>query len=274
MTCGSRTKLGHYPWLAALREPSRFGYIGGDRRGDRDVRYKSLFVTGTDTGIGKTMVCAGIAASLHRRGLRVGVLKPAETGCAPGDGGPSPADAVRLRFFSGCGAPLDAICPYALREPLAPLIAAEREALRIDPDRLVACHETMARAHDITLIEGAGGLLVPLTSSLTFADLAQRLDAPLLVVVGSRLGAINHAMLTIRYAQRVGLRVLGYVVNFFHAVGDHAAESNVAVLGRLLGPALGVVPYLGEVSTTEEGRRQLAERFETRVRLDALLVSC
>lgn len=238
------------------------------------MRFESVFVTGTDTGVGKTMVSAGIAAGLRQRGWRVGVFKPAETGCAPADGGLSPTDAVRLQFFSGCGAHLDTICPYALREPLAPWVAAEREAVRIAPERLVACHETLARTHDITLIEGAGGLLVPLTSSLTFADLAQRLDVPVLVVVGSRLGAINHALLTIRYAERIGLRVLGYVVNFFQAASDHAAESNVTVLERLLGPALGVVPYLGEVGATEDARRQLAERFERCVRLDALLVPC
>ena len=238
------------------------------------MRFKSIFVTGTDTGVGKTMVAAGIAAGLRQRGLRVGVYKPAETGCAPEGGGRSPADAVRLQFFSGCRAGLDTICPYALREPLAPLVAAEREAVRIDPERLVACYEGIAWAHDITLIEGAGGLLVPLTSSLTFADLAQRLDVPVLVVVGSRLGAINHALLTIRYAERNGLCVLGYVVNFFQAESDQAAQSNVDVLERFLGPALGVVPYLGEVSATEDARRQLAERFETCVRLDALLVPC
>lgn len=239
------------------------------------MRFKSIFVTGTDTGVGKTTVSAGIAASLSQRGWRVGVYKPAETGCAPdASGGRSAADAVRLQFFSACSADLDTICPYALREPLAPLVAAEREAVRIDPGRLAACYDAIARGHDITLIEGAGGLLVPLTPSVTFADFAKRLDVPVLVVVGSRLGAINHAMLTVRYAESIGLRVLGYVVNFFQADSDQAAQSNVDVLARLLGPALGVVPYLGEVSATEDARRQLAEVFSTRVRLDDLLVPC
>jgi len=267
--------------LAKFRRPApplcerrRMGYTSTTRSRNRVVRYKSVLVTGTDTGVGKTLVSAGIAAALHRRGLRIGVYKPAETGCVPGGSHRTPADADRLQFFSGCGERLDTICPYALRDPLAPLLAAEREGVCIEPERLVAIYETIARTHDITLIEGAGGLLVPLTASLTFADLAQRLDVPVLVVVGSRLGAINHALLTIRYAERIGLRVLGYVVNFFQAARDEAAESNVAVLERLLGPALGVVPYLGEVTATKEARCKLADAFEAHVRLGALLLPC
>jgi dethiobiotin synthetase len=239
------------------------------------VRFKSIFVTGTDTGVGKTTVSAGIAASLSQRGWRVGVYKPVETGCESDPiRGRSASDALRLQFFSGCAADLSTICSYALREPLAPLVAAEREAVSIDIDRLARCYEAIALEHDVTLIEGAGGLLVPLTASLTFADLAKRLDVPVLVVVGSRLGAINHALLTVRYAERIGLRVLGYVVNFFRAESDDAARSNVNVLTRLLGPALGVVPYLGEISASDETRRQLAEVFSARVRLDDLLVPC
>ena len=113
---------------------------------------------------------------------------------------------------------------------------------------------------------------MPITAEATYADFAKSLGAPALVVVGSRLGAINHALLTIRYAEAIGLRILGYVVNFLRAESDEAARSNVEVLARLAGPALGVVPYLGEISATESVRQRLADSFAANVRLDDLLV--
>jgi dethiobiotin synthetase len=237
------------------------------------LRFKSIFVTGTDTGIGKTTVSAGIAVALRARGQSVGVCKPVETGCRLGAGGKLvPADASVLQFFSDCRSDLQAICPYRFRQPLAPLVAAEREGVSIDLERLVRCCESVAAVHDLTLIEGAGGLLVPITAEATYADFAKRISAAVVVVVGSRLGAINHALLTIRYAELIGLHVLGYVVNFLGPESDEASRSNVEVLNRLAGPALGIVPYLGEISATESVRRRLADSFAVNVRLDALFV--
>ncbi len=231
---------------------------------------KSILITGTDTAVGKTTVACGLAASLSLRGRKVGVFKPAETGCEPGpDGRLQPADAARLLYFSDCRHDLETVCPYKFREPLAPLVAAQREGVDIDFDRLGRCHRQIASAHDITLIEGAGGLLVPITPTATFADLAAHLNVPLVVVVASRLGAINHALLTVRYAQAVGLRILGYVINFVSASSDRAAETNVQVLSDWLGPPLGVVPYLGEIEITQAARRHLAEVFSARLRLEA-----
>jgi dethiobiotin synthetase len=237
------------------------------------LRFKSIFVTGTDTGVGKTTVSAGIAVALRARGWSVGVSKPLETGCPVGAGGQLvPADASILKFFSGCGCELKTICPYALRQPLAPLVAAERERVGIDLECLFRCCESVASVHDLTLIEGAGGLLVPITVEATYADFAKSLAAPVLVVVGSRLGAINHALLTIRCAEAMGLHILGYVVNFLRPESDEAARSNVEVLARLAGPALGVVPYLGQISATESVRQRLADIFAVNVRLDDLLI--
>jgi dethiobiotin synthetase len=237
------------------------------------LQFNSILITGTDTGVGKTTVTCGIAAALRRRGYQVGVFKPAETGCQPAaDGTLQPADAVRLRFFSDCQLELPAICPYVLREPLAPSVAAQRDGRRIELEQLVRCHDTIASRHDVTLIEGAGGLLVPLTPTVTFADLAARLRVPVLVVVGSRLGAINHSLLTMRYARFVGLQVLGYVINFLSTDSDLAAETNVRVLADWLGPPLGVVPHLGEIVETAEERDRFAELFSARLRIEPLLL--
>jgi len=218
-------------------------------------------------------VACGIAAALRQRGYDVGVFKPAETGCPPAaDGTMRPADAARLKFFAECRLDLSAICPYSFLEPLAPSVAADREGKPIDVERLVRCHDAVASRHDITLIEGAGGLLVPITPTLTFADLAARMQVPIVVVVGSRLGAINHALLTMRYARFVRLEVLGYVVNLLASQSDLATETNSAVLADWLGAPLGVVPHLGEVTETPAERHRFAELFSARLQIDALLV--
>lgn len=141
-------------------------------------------------------------------------------------------------------------------------------------EQLVTAHAAVAATHDVTFVEGAGGLLVPIASGVTFADLALRLDALVMVVVGSKLGAINHALLTMRYAQSLGLRVLGYVINFLTAEPDLAARTNVDVLTEWCGPPLGVVPHLGAVTLTAECRQRLAEAALTHIRLDKLLVAC
>ncbi|HUI26565.1 MAG TPA: dethiobiotin synthase [Candidatus Kryptonia bacterium] len=231
-----------------------------------------LFITGTDTGIGKTTVAAGLAAAIARRGHRVGVLKPAETGCErAADGQLIAADARRLAFFAGCEANPQTVCPYRFREPLAPRVAAEREGRTIDPSTIAAVCRRLASSHDIVLIEGAGGLLVPLAGAFTFADLCARLNANLLVVVGNKLGAINHALLTVRHAERAGLRLAGYVINTLAPQSDLAAETNVALLHDLLGPSLGIIPWLGPVSEIESERTRLAESFADRIDLDRLL---
>ena len=238
------------------------------------MKLRSLFITGTDTGVGKTTVACCLAASLRRRGMRIGVLKPAETGCAAdATGGRIPADAQRLAFFAASDRSLAETCPYALNDPLAPMVAADRDGVRIELQKIVAAHEALVESHDITLVEGAGGLLVPLTHSLTFADLALRLRLPLLLVVGNRLGAISHALLTVRAARAQGLEVLGYIVNALDSVSDLATETNAAVLAEWLGPALGNLPHLGTIETTDEERNRLARAGEASIHIDALLKS-
>ena len=238
------------------------------------MSFNSIFVTGTDTGVGKTTVTCGIAAALRKQGVRVGVFKPAETGCSPGaDGVLVPDDAQRLKFFSDCRLDLRTLCPYALSEPLAPAVAAKRAGLTISLDGVTQFYQTVAAAHDLTLIEGAGGLLVPLTPQLTFADLVARLNVPLLVVVASRLGAINHALLTVRYARSIGLRVLGYVVNLLSEAADLATQTNVATLAEWLGPPIGVIPYLGNVRATDADRSRLAQVFGAQLAIDQLLTT-
>lgn len=226
------------------------------------LKPESILITGTDTGVGKTFVTCGLAAALAARGLRVGVFKPVETGCPDdGTGLRRPQDAGLLRFFSGCQEDLRTICPIALREPLAPLVAARHEAIEIRVADIVEAYERISAAHDITLVEGAGGLLVPIAPGLDYAGLAARLESPVIVVVASRLGAINHALLTVRHARTLGLEILGYIVNFLSPATDVAADTNVGVLRELLGPPLGVVRFMGQLEPTAEMRERVGRGF-------------
>ena len=227
-------------------------------------------ITGTDTGIGKTTAASVLAATLRRRGRDVGVMKPAETGCpTDAEGRPQPADALQLRWFAGRSDPLDTVCPIQLRDPLAPAVAARRQGVEIDFDDLVDRVTAFSSTCEIGLVEGAGGLLVPLTSQATFADLALTCHLPLLVVVGNRLGCVNHAALTVGWAQAAGLQMAGYIVNSLGPEDDLAARTNVELLEEILGPSLGVLPWLGKVECSEADRRRLADAGE-RLRINDL----
>ena len=228
-------------------------------------------LTGTDTGVGKTTVGSALAAALVNRGFKVGVVKPFETGCAPGpEGALIPSDAEQLRYFAACDEPLDSICPIRCREPLAPAVALRRAGRSVDLAMLHAAILGIVARHEITLVEGAGGLLVPIAPSATFADLARACTLPVIVVVGNRLGALNHAQLTVRFAEQANLTVAGYIINTLSPEADLATETNVEGLTELLGPPLGVLPWLGAVTCTPEDRARLAQAAETSMALDVL----
>jgi dethiobiotin synthetase len=204
---------------------------------------RGLFITGTDTGVGKTFVACGLAAHWRELNYRVGVMKPAETGCDAGDGKFVAQDAMALKAAAGCDTPLEKICPYQFREALAPSVAAEREGSRIEVDRLMNIYQEISAAHDITLVEGAGGLMVPLLPTYTYADFARVLKLPVIVVAANKLGVINHLLLTLEHASCNGLKVLGYVLNHVERAPSLAAETNREALASLT-----AMPCLGELS--------------------------
>jgi dethiobiotin synthetase len=229
---------------------------------------KALFITGTDTGVGKTFFACGLAALLRESGYKVGVMKPAETGCDQDDGRLVAQDGLALKAASGCELPLEQICPYPFREPLAPSVAAEREGVTIDIDRLMNLFSAIAAAHDITIVEGAGGLMVPLLPSYTYADFANVLKLPLIVVGANKLGVINHLLLTLEHASCKDLRVLGYVLNQIEREPSLAAETNREALSTLT-----AVPCAGEFSyfdAAEPGQAVLADWFEERLEFQIL----
>lgn len=206
----------------------------------------ALFVTGTDTGVGKTTVAAGLLAALRRQGFRVGAVKPVETGCALVEGALVPDDARLLRDAAGLDAPLDLVAPHRYATPVAPAVAARREGR---PFSLAAVEASLASvrrlAPDLTLVEGAGGLLVPYDDALLAADLVATLRLPLLVVARASLGTINHTLLTITEARRRGLSVVGVVLSRVLAERGPDEDDNAAEIERLARVrVLGTVPHL------------------------------
>ena len=207
------------------------------------TRQRGLLITGTDTGVGKTFIACGLAGSLRRQGFRVAPFKPAETGCAPDPESQAliPADAEMLRRATATQATLETICPYRFRAPLAPWVAAELEGASIDPQRLERCYRELSGSHDFVLVETAGGILVPLAENFHYADLARLLHLPVLVVIGSKLGAINHTLLTLELLRSAGLTTVACVLNHPDREMDSAVATNEHTLRRLVRVPLYVV---------------------------------
>jgi len=202
-----------------------------------------IFVTGTDTGVGKTFVTCALARGLRSEGVDVGVMKPAETGVT--DAGPE--DAIALREAAGVDDALELICPLQYAMPAAPEAAARAEGRALSLAAIDDAYATLRARHEITLVEGAGGLLVPFDSKTMMADLALRFDLPILLVARTSLGTINHTLLSIEVCEQRGLALLGVV--FSHATGilSDADTANLGVLRDILGERL-----IGEVPATKE----------------------
>ena len=170
---------------------------------------RGIFVMGTGTGVGKTVVTASIALAARARGRTVAPLKPAQTG----DDGNMVGDAEFVATLIGLDEPADALCPYRLRAPLAPAVAARIEGVRLDPGVVVAAYEELTARHDLVLVEAAGGALVPFSDGVDMAALASRLGLPVVVVTPPGLGMLNHTLLTLEALHRRGLTVLGVVIS-------------------------------------------------------------
>lgn len=195
---------------------------------------KGLFVTGTDTGVGKTHVSAALIRLMTGAGMSVCPRKPVEAGCEVLDGRRLPADAQRLRQAAGNTSPLERVCPFPLLAPLSPDRAAALEGAHIEMDQVVAACAPQAGC-DRLLVEGAGGFFSPLTADGLNADLAQRLQLPVLLVVADRLGCINHTLLTLEAIRHRALEVHAIVLNRPQPASAAAAMDNRADLERLTG---------------------------------------
>lgn len=221
-------------------------------------RPRALFVTGTDTGVGKTLVTAALARHLTGKGRSVGVMKPVETGVA--DCTQLGPDGALLKWAANATLTDEQICPCRLQTPLAPAVAASREQVRINYSELLDTARQTITRHDFTLIEGAGGLMVPLAGGLLMADFARTLEIPLLVVCRPNLGTINHTLLTLYSARSMNLPVIGYLINNMPAVKTAAEETAPHSLASLTGDEL--LGVLASVTGSEQEKViQLAQQL-------------
>lgn len=201
------------------------------------------FVTGTDTGVGKTLVSAGLLRALSAHHPRVVGMKPVAAGLVPWGEDWASEDAIALRAASTLAVAPELDNPVLLPDPLSPHIAAARAGVQIDIAAIVRSYQALAAQADAVVVEGAGGFHVPLTDTLTGADLAQALALPVVLVVGLRLGCLNHALLTAEAIRARGLALVGWVANRIDPEMG-AADENIAYLrARLNAPLLADVPY-------------------------------
>lgn len=204
---------------------------------------RSLFVTGTDTGIGKSVASASLLYALRAMGARAVGMKPVASGCEPGEHGWRNEDALLLQAASSPTPAYDDVNPYALPQPLAPEIAAAEAGVALSLGPILAAHARLAALADTVVVEGVGGWAAPLSARLDQIDLVRALDAPVVLVVGLRLGAINHARLSARAIQADGARLVGWIAN---AIDPHMAraDENFEILRRRLPvPCWGRLPY-------------------------------
>ncbi len=217
---------------------------------------KGVFITGTDTGVGKTMIAAGILRALMRNDIKAGAMKPIETGCVrTGDRGQVtgdliPADALFLSRIAGMDDPVNVVAPVRFAHPLAPMVASELEGKPVDLETLFHSFAALVQKYEFLVVEGAGGLMVPIkmlngSSTYYMADLIKELDFPAVIVARAGLGAINHTLLTVTHAIGKGIGVRGVIINSTGPAGNAMAErTNPGVLQRICPvPVLGIVPY-------------------------------
>jgi dethiobiotin synthetase len=203
----------------------------------------AFFVTGTDTEVGKTRVSVGLMAALKQQGKTVLGMKPIASGCEQTAEGLRNDDALALMSEASLDIDYDIVNPYAFEPAIAPHIAAEQAGVIVELSKIHQAYALLAPQADVLIVEGAGGWLVPLNKQDTIADLAATLNLPVILVVGIRLGCINHALLSAQVIEQQGRPLVGWVANH---VEDNAQSAQIieTLKANITAPCLGVVPYL------------------------------
>ena len=226
---------------------------------------RGVFVTGTDTGVGKTVVAAGLAAALKARGVDVGVMKPVQAGDYPGD-------AAYLRRAAGVADTLRLVVPCYLPAPVAPAVAADMGHGTVDLSKILDAFQELCGRHEFMVVEGIGGLLVPLQDGLFVAGLVAAMGLPAVVVARPGLGTINHTLLTIRQAQAEGIRVIGTIINGYADQPDLAEKTNPQAIKKHSGlPVLGLLHYLPGLDLARGSLEGLVEAINRDVSLEDIL---
>ena len=226
--------------------------------------HQSIFITGTDTGVGKTTVTAALLLALQHQGHSPGVMKPIETGVDVNDCEHS--DTERLRSLITPPPLFNSVCLYALPQPLAPLASARNTGITIDPSHIRSHIHQFEQQYSMLLIEGAGGLFVPIAPHYTIRNLITLLHIPCLIVGGTKLGGVNHCLLTLHALQQAGIKVLGIVLNEHHDQHAHPSipqqqESTIELIREESSiPVFGPIKYTQELETDwQRGVKKLSE---------------
>jgi len=204
------------------------------------------FVTGTDTEVGKTVASSALLQAANRAGYRAAGYKPVASGSEMTNEGLRNTDALALQRNSGVALRYDEVNPYTFAEPTSPHIVSEDEGRPIDAHVLSTGLHALSQKADWVLVEGAGGWFTPLSSTYTFADWVQAERLPVILVVGVKLGCINHAVLTAQAVQQAGLTLAGWIANDVIPPGKRHAEYMATLTRMLPAPLLGEIPYLSE----------------------------
>ncbi|MBT3606276.1 MAG: dethiobiotin synthase [Candidatus Latescibacteria bacterium] len=224
-----------------------------------------IFITGTDTEIGKTAITAGLASVLKQQDHNVGVMKPVAAG--------SRADAIILQTSAGVSDTLEEINPIFLNNPLSPNVAAQIESKTLDIDHIRTTYNQLKNRHNLMLVEGVGGLLVPILDHFSVADLIAQLNLPILIVARAALGTINHTLLTIEAAKSRNLEILGVIYNTLSPTPNNtAAQTSPDIITRISNvPSLGTIPYAPDVDIDKNHLGSLPQLIKKHIHLQPLL---
>lgn len=227
---------------------------------------QGVFVAGTDTGVGKTLIACALLRGFAARGLRVAAMKPVAAGAVRRRGLWHNDDVAQLRGAANGDAPQATVNPYCFAPAIAPHIAAQQAGVTIRMAVIAQNYARLARDADLVVVEGAGGLLVPLGSRLNAADIPARLGLPVVLVVGLRLGCLNHALLTVEVLRVCGLYLAGWIGNHIDPAMTHSGENVQALRTRIKAPLLGIVRHAKNPQPEAAARMLDITRLEQRLR--------
>ncbi len=233
---------------------------------------KGIFIIGTDTGVGKTVVGAGLALCLKDRGIKVGVMKPVATGCLESNDHLYSQDAIYLFEAAENEYPLLS-SPLRFKNPLAPSVTSEIEKKPMDLKKVFWAYREIREIYNFIIVEGIGGLLVPLSNNYFVADLVKEFDLPVIIVARTGLGTINHTLLTVQAAKNRGLKVKGIILNGLPETNLSLAEkTNPRIVQDLTGvPVLGVLPKMADVDVERLMFGSLKKTFAKKINIDIFL---
>ncbi len=228
---------------------------------------KGVFVTGSDTEVGKTVIAGAIAAAIKAHGLSVGVMKPVASGAKEIEGKLVSEDAMYLKKIIDSTDDDDLVSPILLKPPIAPTIAASKTGVTIDIDKIMKAYEELTNRHDFVVVEGVGGLMVPIDDTHFVADLVRKMDLPLVIVSSDYLGTINHTLLTLEYAKSRNIRIKGIVINMLKNGDDFVQE----IEKHSSAPILGTIPFKENVSVEDCVYGDIVEDFRREIDISKIM---